>query len=109
MELKGEVTLEFYSLADFYNYFAISPTGNTSETPIPLSFTLTQPTAITGSTYPSFQLIMPSVYFDGESPMVTTPGMIQAKAAFSVLDDGTHNALQLTYVTPDNNLSPSNF
>jgi hypothetical protein len=96
--VSGSLGLDFISQADVVDLFN-ADTGAT------LKLTFTGTTAITGSTYPVLEVLIPRIFFDGETPKVGGPGVISLTAPFTGGDDGTNAALQIRYVTSDTSVS----
>lgn len=96
--VSGSLNLDFISQADVVDLFE-ADTGAT------LRLTFTAAVAITGAVFPVFEVLIPRIFFDGESPKVGGPGVISLTAPFTGLDDGTNAALQIRYVTSDTSVS----
>jgi hypothetical protein len=96
--LGGNLDLDFVNQATVYDLFS-------ADTATALQLTFTGTTAISGSVYPTLEVIVPSIRFDGETPQVGGPDVISTSADFTGLDDGTNAAVQIRYVTPDTSVS----
>lgn len=91
--VTGTVEIEFASLADFVTAFH-------SDTPLALQFSLTGPkVGTTGTNHSKVTVIIPEVYWDGETPNESGPAVIKVKVPFTALDNGTDPVCQLQYVT----------
>lgn len=98
-EYGGSLEAEFVSQAALYDAFAAD-----SATTLKLSFVGT--TAITGSTYPTLEVICPSIRLNGSTPQNDGPDITTMDVDFEALDDGTTNpAIQIRYVTADTSVS----
>jgi hypothetical protein len=97
-EFGGSLDVDFVSAAEIYNLFSAD-----TATALTLSFVGT--TAISGSVYPTLEIIMPSVRFDGSTPQVGGPELVMLDAGFTALDDGTNPAIQIRYITSDTSIS----
>jgi len=93
-EPTGQLDAEFYSLAGFYDTFAADTT-----TTLELSFTGS--VAIASTYYPTLTILIPNVKFDGESPVVAGPGVLNHNLAFHGLDQETYNPVQFQYMSTD--------
>jgi hypothetical protein len=59
-------------------------------------------TAITGSTYPTLEVIVPHIRFSGDTPKVGGPDVVTLSASFAGLEDALGNpAIQIRSVTSD--------
>lgn len=94
----GTLTTDFISRADIYDLF-------NADTAAALRLTFTQTTAITGSTYPTVEVLIPSVTFTGETPQVGGTDVVSLSAGFVGRDDGANPAVQIRYVTSDASVS----
>jgi hypothetical protein len=92
--LGGNLDAEFTDQATIYDVFAAD-----SATALKLTFTGT--TAISGSDYPTLEVLIPSIRFEGDTPQVGGPDVVGISAGFTGLDDGTNAAVQIRYVTAD--------
>lgn len=94
----GNLELDFLSAAAMYDTYA-------ADTATALQLTFTGTTAITGSTYPTVEVIVPSIRFDGETPQVDGPDEITTSSDFTGLDNGADATVQIRYVTADTTVS----
>lgn len=93
--VSGSLSLDFINESDVVDLYE-ADTGAT------LRLTFTGTTAITGAVYPVFEVLIPRIFFGGETPQVSGPGVISLTAPFTGGDDGTNAALQIRTVTSDN-------
>ena len=98
-KMTGEVTMEFANLTDVYNTFNAAGVESTYA----LLFTLTGP-LIGGSNYSFAKFILPAVYFDAYPVVIDGPKMVEVKAGFTVLDDGTDNPIEIDYQSADSSV-----
>lgn len=96
--IGGNLELDFVTAAAMYDTMA-------ADTGVALSLTFTGTTAISGGNYPTVEVIVPSIRFDGETPQVGGPEEITTSSDFTGLDDGTNAAIQIRYVTADTSVS----
>lgn len=90
----GTLTAEFASQAAIYDVMDAD-----TQTAMVLRFTGT--TAISGSNYPTLEVLVPSIHFDGESPKVAGTDVVTMASAFTGSDNGTDAAVQIRSVTAD--------
>ena len=97
----GTLTAFYDSAFDFYALYK----ANTA-TALKLTFTTTA-TAITGSTYPSLEILLPDVRFRGETPQAGGPESLMVTAPFEALQDTVNSnpAVQIVTVTADTTIS----
>lgn len=93
-EFGGSLDAEFVNQATVYDLFA-------ADTPTALRLQFVGTTAISGAVFPTLEVLIPRVYFDGDTPQVGGPDVVGFSAPFTALDDGTNTPLQIRYVTPD--------
>ncbi len=93
-ELTGTLDAEFYSLSGYYDTFAADTT-----TTLELSFAGS--VAIASSYYPTLSVLIPNVKFDGDSPVVAGPGILNQSLTFHGLDSETYNPVQFQYMSTD--------
>ena len=95
--VTGEVEIEFANLTDFYDTFV-------SDVPGPVEFSLVSPIEI-GSTgfFPTVDIILPSVRWEGETPNASGPEVITVKVPFTALQDdvGGNPIIQISYTSVD--------
>lgn len=92
--VTGTINIDFINRSDVYDLYA-------ADTGVALKLLFAAPIAITGSTYPTLEVLLPKVYFTGETPKVGGPGVISLSPNFEATDDGTNVACQFRYVTSD--------
>ena len=92
---SGTLSAEFQG-TEIYDLFKDGTTFS-------MSITAQTRTAISddGNNFPSFNITLPAVRFDGSSPVSSTGDLTTIDAPFSVVWDGTNNAVNMTYVTTD--------
>ena len=91
-DITGSMTAEWYSGEDLYNAFA-------DDTTTSLQLTFTGETVST-STY-LLDIIIPNVKFDGETPKVSGPKVVDQAMTFTGLDDEATTPIQITYQSED--------
>lgn len=91
--IQGSLDAEFASLAAYYDTYA----GDTTST---LELIFTGP--IIASTF-AYQLaiLIPNIKFDGDSPVVAGPGILNHALPFHGLDQETYNPIQFQYMSTD--------
>lgn len=101
LEAGGSMTVDFDSTFDYYALYA----GQTA-TALRLTFTTTA-TAISGSTYPSIEIILPDVRLQGSTPTADGPGALTLDCDFIALQDTVNSnpAVQIVTVTADSTIS----
>lgn len=92
--VSGSLDAEFTDLTSVYNTFS-----SDAATALRLRFTGT--TAISGSEFPTLEVLLPSIRFDTGAPGVDGPDVLSFGADFTALDDGTNTGAQIRYVTAD--------
>ena len=88
--VTGQVTAEFTDTALLSKYVSDANTN------IVLTFT--------GPSNTALSITVPAVKFDGETPKVSGPEVIDTAMSFSVYDDGTNQPLTIVYTTADASL-----
>lgn len=100
-EITGTVEMEFgadsktWATDDLVTKFRAGTT-------IAVAATWTGSTAITGSTYPSMGVSMPTCMITKATPTIEGPGIIMLSVDFQALDDGSNAPVQVTYVSSEN-------
>src|ERR1044072_2072012 len=89
--VSGSLGCEFVRAADWYDAFA-------ADSQVSLSLIFTGAT-ISGANSEKFQLDMPAIYLDGESPKVGGPGTVETTVPFTALYNGSASTISATYVT----------
>jgi hypothetical protein len=93
-EFGGEVTLEFNSLADYARF--------TAGTTYSLSARWDSGTNTDSGTVGYFEAFYPTVRFDGQTPNVTGPDILELTLPFKVLNNpGTNSPVRFYYRTTD--------
>lgn len=95
-KITGTVDMEFANLTDYYNTF--SNAG--AESNYAIDFKLTGP-VIGGALHSYLEVILPAVYWDTVPVVTEGPGVYNVKTAFTVLDDGVNNVIELDYQSLD--------
>lgn len=96
--ITGSLAMEFISSEAMYNAYAADTTTS-------LQLTFTGPIGGTTGTNPYlFDIIIPNVKLEGESPKVSGPGVVAVTANFTGLDDETTVPIQLTYQSEDSTI-----
>jgi hypothetical protein len=92
-QITGSLSAEFYSLSAFYDTYA-------ADTATTLELQFTGP--LIASTYAyGLTVLIPVIKFDGKSPSVGGPGILNHDLPFHGLDDETHNPIQFAYMSTD--------
>lgn len=89
--ISGKVTAEFTNTVLLDKFIADTTAG------LKLTFT----GATIGSTTELLSITLPACKFDGDSPMVGGPGVIDVSFGFTVFDNGTDEPFTITYRTLD--------
>ena len=92
-DITGSITLEFDSPTT-YQRFVNGTVGQ-------VVATWTGQTAIESTFFPSLTVTMPNVRFDGTSPNVTGPGIVDVTLPFKALYDGTNQPITIAWQTSD--------
>jgi hypothetical protein len=93
--LSGQMEVEWLSSEAMYEAFQADTTTS-------LQVTLTGPT-VGGQTY-LFDIIIPNIKLDGETPKVSGPQVVTQAIPFTGLDDETTTPLQITLQNEDSSL-----
>lgn len=96
--ITGSLDMDFINQSDVYDLYNTDTTAA-----VQLKFVGT--TAISGSNYPTLEILIPGVHFDGETPKVNGPGVIGLTAPFTGGDDGTNAPVQIRTLTADSTVS----
>lgn len=92
-EISGSFTMEFESLTQYQRF-----TGNTLGQ---LDVTWTAPTAIESTIYPYLSVTLPKVQFRGDTPTVSSAGIVTLSCPFKALYDGTNEPITVVYCSAD--------
>lgn len=92
--ISGKVTAEFTDTVLLDKFLADTTAG------LKLTFT----GATIGSTTELLSITLPACKFDGDSPMVGGPGVVDVSFGFTVFDNGTDEPFTITYRTLDSTL-----
>lgn len=93
-QITGSLEVEWLSSEAMYAAFSL-------DTPTALQLNFQGNAIGTGSNYETFNVLIPYIKLDGESPKVGSPDIVKQKVNFSGLDDETNNQIQVTYTTLD--------
>jgi hypothetical protein len=93
--ITGQLMVDWLSSEAMYNAFAADTTTS-------LQITLTGATVSTSNYL--FDIIVPNIKLDGESPKVAGPQLVSQTVAFTGLDDEATTPIQVTYQTEDTTL-----
>lgn len=96
--IGGSFDAEFTTAAALYDTMS-------ADTALAMKLTFTGTTAITGSTYPTFEILIPAIRLTGGSPQIDGPDVIELSTDFTGYDNGVDAAYQLRYVTSDTSVS----
>ena len=75
-----------------------------ADTTAGLKLTFTGASIGSGSEKETFEIILPAIKFDGDTPAVAGPGVIDVTFNFTAYDDGTNAPLTINYKTTDSSL-----
>lgn len=92
-EVTGSFTMEFESLTQYQRF-----TGNTLGQ---LDVTWTAPTAIEAAIYPKLTVTIPNVQFRGDTPTVSSAGIVTLSCPFKALYSGSGEPLTILYTSAD--------
>ena len=92
--ISGKITAEFTDTVLLNKFIADSTAG----------LQLTFSGATIGTTTELLSITIPACKFDGDTPMVSGPGVIDVSFGFTVFDNGTDAPFTITYRTLDNAL-----
>lgn len=97
-ELTGNLDADFVSQAAIYDTFS-------ADTGVALKVSFVGSTAISGAAYPTLEIIVPEIRFDGSTPQVGGPDLISIGAGFTGLQNAALDpVVQIRYVTPDTSI-----
>jgi hypothetical protein len=93
--IGGSFEIEWLNAETMYAAFA-------QDTPTSLQLTFTGGVIGTSGTNTQlFSVLVPVMYLDTEAPKINGPAVVVQKCAWTGLDDGTNNPIQVTYQTTD--------
>jgi hypothetical protein len=92
--IAGALDAEYFSPSAYYDVYY-------SDSPLSLLLTFTGPVAIASTFFPTLSFLVPNIHFDGETPNVGGPGIINHALPFSGLDDEADNQIQVQYMSTD--------
>ena len=94
--ITGKITAEFIDTVLLAKFLADTTAG--------LKLTFTGAAIGSGSEFETLEIKLPAVKFDGDTPAVSGPGVIDVTFNFTAYDDGTNAPLTITYKTTDSTL-----
>lgn len=92
-QIEGSLDVEFNSLTAFYDTFAADTTST-------LELIFTGPIIASTFAY-TLNILIPNIKFDGDSPVVAGPGILNHSLPFHGLDQETFNPVQIQYMSTD--------
>lgn len=92
-QVEGTLDVEFASLSAYYDTFG----GDTTST---LELIFTGPIIASTFAY-TLNVLIPNIKFDGDSPVVAGPGVLNHSLPFHGLDQETYNPVQIQYMSSD--------
>jgi tail tube protein len=92
--VSGTLDVEFHTPSAYYDVWYGDTTAN-------LLLTFTGPTAIASTYFPTLSILVPNIKYDGESPVVAGPGILNTSMPFTGLDDEASNTVQIQYMSTD--------
>jgi hypothetical protein len=92
-QVTGSLDVEFNSLSAYYDTFG----GDTTST---LELVFTGPIIAASNAY-TLNVLIPNIKFDGDSPVVGGPGILNHNLPFHGLDQETWNPVQFQYMSTD--------
>lgn len=101
LEAGGSMTVDFDTAFDVYALYAAQ-----TATALRLTFTTTA-APISGAVYPSIEILLPSIRFQGSTPTADGPGALSLDCDFRAFQDTTagNPAVQIVSVTADTTIS----
>lgn len=93
-DITGAFEIEWLNAETMYAAFA-------QDTPMSLQLTFTGSVEGSGSNTQLLSVLIPVIYLDSEAPKINGPAVVIQKVAFTGLDDGANNPIQITYQTLD--------
>lgn len=96
-EVTAEVTLEFESMAHYDKFASTTAAGALGAVDVGWR----APTLAGATTYPELKATMAAARFDGSTPLVAGPDLLQQTVQLKGLFDGTNGPIKLDYVTVD--------
>ena len=94
--ITGKVTAEFTDTVLLDKFLADTTAG--------LKLTFAGATISSGSDKETLSITIPAAKFDGDTPAVSGPGVVDVSFGFTVYDDGTNAPFTITYKTLDSAL-----
>lgn len=93
-KITGSFDVEFQSAETMYTAFA-------EDIPLSVELKFVGPVIGSGSDAAELDIIIPSVFLDGEAPKVSGPGVVSQSVAFTGDDDEVNPQIQVTYKSTD--------
>ena len=93
-QISGSIEVEWLSSEAMYAAFSL-------DTPTALQLNFAGNPIGSGTNVETFNVLIPYIKLDGESPQVGGPDIVTQKVNFSGLDDEANNPIQITYTTLD--------
>jgi hypothetical protein len=91
--VSGQLECEFVRASDWYDAF-----NNDTELELSIRYTGAQ---ISGAYYDKFQLDLPAIFLNGDSPAMDGGGVVPLTIPFEARSNGTDPAISLQYTTTD--------
>lgn len=96
-EITADITVDFDSMAHYNRFASLTATGALAAVDVGWR----GPTLAGATTYPELKATLANARFDGSTPKVEGPDLIQQKITLKGLADSTNGAIKLDYVTTD--------
>jgi hypothetical protein len=93
-DISGSIEIEWLSSEAMYAAFS-------QDTPTALQLNFVGGAIGSGTHVETFDILIPYIKLDGESPAVNGPDIVTQKVNFTGLDDEVNNPIQITYTTLD--------
>lgn len=94
-DITGTFEIEWLNAETMYAAFA-------QDTPTSIQLTFAgEQIGTSGSNTQLLSILIPVIYLDSEAPKISGPAVVTQKVAFTGLDDGVNNPIQITYQTID--------
>lgn len=96
-EITAEITVDFDSMAHYNRFAAATAVGTYAA----IDVGWRGPTLAGAATYPELKATLANARFDGSTPVVSGPDLLQQTIKLKGLADSTNGAIKLDYVTTD--------
>lgn len=93
--ISGSFDIEWLNAETMYAAFA-----QDTATALQLTFTGSV-IGTSGTNTQLLQVVIPNLFIETEAPKINGPGIVIQKCAYTALDDGVNNAIQISYQTTD--------